>query len=72
MEKEEMQEYWRWRLFRVLAEYIHEPNRMNTSKLNLFARAYYYEFIKTTEKDLDPSIMETAELLAQDASQGTA
>lgn len=67
METEEMQEYWRWRLFRVLAEYIHEPNRLNTTKLNLFTKTYYYEFMKTAGKDPDASLMETAELLTQDA-----
>lgn len=62
-----MQEYWRWRLFRVMAEYIHEPNRLNTSKLNLFTKTYYYEFMKSTGKEMDTNVMETAELLTQDA-----
>ena len=66
METQEMQEYWRWRLFRVLAEYIHEPNRMNTSRLNLFTKTYYYEYMKATGQETGINLPED-ELAMQDA-----
>ena len=33
MENDEIRDYWRWRMFRQVAEYIHAPDDLNKMKL---------------------------------------
>jgi hypothetical protein len=43
MKAEEARDYWRWRMFRQVAEYIHEPDDSNKMKLLSLLDAYRQE-----------------------------
>lgn len=42
MNRHESKEWWRWQLYRCMAEYIHEPCHVSTARLRLLLDSYRY------------------------------
>jgi hypothetical protein len=43
MKADEARDYWRWRMFRLVAEYIHDPDDTNRMELINLLDAYRQE-----------------------------
>ncbi|MEW5755527.1 MAG: hypothetical protein AB1810_04430 [Pseudomonadota bacterium] len=50
MSKTELKEWWYWKLQRMIAEYLHNPNKACEMRINFFMDSYQYFLDATRAK----------------------